>query len=874
MKNLLSWVAEYLSNVPGQVRKVRWLVLLFFVAGTALCVYGISRLQFDFTIERWLEQDDAAYVAYNQFHDQFGSDDGVVIVYKPRDGDVFSVASLRAVKGIRDELVDYRSSTSPGAPDTGGKLQPGETSALDHIVEVNSLINAPVLSVEDDVLRSRWLVGETVPTDAQALQEIRATAHLERDIPLTYFSRDMKYGAIYIKTDFGAIPVDSGEADVNATVDMSMASPAMTLDEGAHRELPQFKPTDMADYVALNAALNRILDQPQYAGHLEYYKVGNTIDSENQIRMGEEMGTLYLAALLIMAFALLMIFRSFAGVVWPLLLIVLSVIWTLGLAGLLGLSASPFVVLTILLILTVGMADVTHLISGYVLFRHSGLEHEPAMRAIYEKAGLACLLTTVTAMAGMLSLLYTNLVPVKNFSLMSAIGVGVVFFMAIYLLPVLLGFWAPSPPAPLAASPSRRNRIATLIARLTPDFLPVLQRWLDRIVPAVAKRPFAFIVPFMVVFAICVVGAFKVKVDYSIYDQYHEESNFFQSIKLMDERMAGSSRMSLYLDLGAENAFQDPAVLHVIDDMQRKLREEYGRYVVTTSSIVDVVKDAYRKQNEGRPEMYAIPATREALSQTLFTFNVADPEERGRLVSEDYRKANVTVTLRSYGSNEYTEVFERMKTDINGSLALIKERYPAAQVSITGLFAMGMKTADYLVVNELQSFGLSLLIISAILLVIFSSFRAGVLSLIPNVIPSFLPLGILGLTGQPLDFYTMMLAPIAVGIAVDDTIHFVTVYRSEVLKSDDIRRALVDTVKECGQGIVFTSLILGFGFGIMAIASTPGLASLGRFGFLAIFSGLVCELFLMPALILAFKLRFNRQERHPEIAALPKDARA
>src|SRR5262245_38495802 len=133
MKTLLSFIAAYLSRVPDQVRKVRWLVLAFFVAGTALCVYGISKLKFDFTIERWLEQDDAAYVAYNEFHDQFGSDDGVVIVYKPRDGDVFSAASLRAVKGIRDELVDYHST-----------LSPGEASAFDHIVEVNSLINAPV----------------------------------------------------------------------------------------------------------------------------------------------------------------------------------------------------------------------------------------------------------------------------------------------------------------------------------------------------------------------------------------------------------------------------------------------------------------------------------------------------------------------------------------------------------------------------------------------------------------------------------------------------------------------------------------------------------------------------------------------------------
>jgi uncharacterized protein len=463
----------------------------------------------------------------------------------------------------------------------------------------------------------------------------------------------------------------------------------------------------------------------------------------------------------------------------------------------------------------------------------------------------------------MLSLLYGNLVPTINFSLMSAIGICVVFLLAIYLLPILLGIWSPAP----EARASRRNFLSGLIERVTQNFTPTLQKWLDKVVPAVRKRPYAYIAPFLAIFVLCVYGAFKVKVDYSIYDQYKPTSNFYQSIQLMDQKMAGSSRMSLYLDLGEDNAFQDPDVLRVLDDMQHKLQRDYSKYVVSTYSVVDVVKDAYQKENEGRDDMYTIPATREALSQTLFTFDIADPDERGRVVSENYRKANVSVNLRSYGSYEYTDVFERMKTDINNSLSLIKKRYPQASVSITGLFSMGMVTAAYLVMNELQSFGASLLVISAILLVVFGSFKAGMISLIPNVIPSFLVLGILGLEGKPLDFYTMMLAPIAVGIAVDDTIHFVTVYRTTFLKCGDVIHAVTETVRECGQGVVFASLILGFGFGIMTVASTPGLANLGLFGALAIFFGLVCELFLTPALIIAFKLTFKDHKTESESRA-------
>ena len=313
------------------------------------------------------------------------------------------------------------------------------------------------------------------------------------------------------------------------------------------------------------------------------------------------------------------------------------------------------------------------------------------------------------------------------------------------------------------------------------------------------------------------------------------------------------------MDLKADNGFQDPMVLQVVDELQRKLETQYSRYVVRTASIVDVVKDANQKQNEGRPEMYIIPADAKTLSQTLFMFNTADPDEREKLVSENYRKANITISLRTYGSNAYVDVFAQMKQDIAAALVLIKKDYPQASISITGLFAMGMTTADYLVVNELQAFGLSVLVISLILFLIFSSVKAGVVSLFPNLIPSFLVLGLLGMFGIPLDFYTMMLAPVVVGISVDDTIHFVARYRSEVQRDGDIVRALQDTVKECGQAVVFTSLILGLGFGVMAVASTPGFANLGKFGFLSIMAGLICELFLTPALIMVFKLRFSAQ---------------
>ncbi len=148
MKSILNTMSHYFGSVPDQVRKRRLLVWLFFISVTVFAAMGIPKTRFDMTIEGWFADDDPAKVALDGFHSEFGSDDAVYIVYKTADGNLFSTKSLEAVKGIREDLLNFRS-----------KLKEGEDSALKHIVRVNTLVNAPVLSAEEDSLISRHLVG-------------------------------------------------------------------------------------------------------------------------------------------------------------------------------------------------------------------------------------------------------------------------------------------------------------------------------------------------------------------------------------------------------------------------------------------------------------------------------------------------------------------------------------------------------------------------------------------------------------------------------------------------------------------------------------------------------------------------------------------
>ncbi|MBM7094100.1 MMPL family transporter, partial [Streptomyces sp. S12] len=182
-----------------------------------------------------------------------------------------------------------------------------------------------------------------------------------------------------------------------------------------------------------------------------------------------------------------------------------------------------------------------------------------------------------------------------------------------------------------------------------------------------------------------------------------------------------------------------------IDELQRTIERKYPKYVVRTLSLVDVTKKSYQTLNEDRPEMYAVPDTREALANTLFLFDNSNPDQRRKMVSDDYSESHITVYLRNGGSYEYTQIFKDIQHDIDLATADIKRVYPDTKASVTGLFTLMMQGADYLSWTSLNEFGTAILTVSVILLLIFGSLKAGLVSVVSNAVPVTLTFGLMGL---------------------------------------------------------------------------------------------------------------------------------
>ena len=841
MKNISDALSKYFATVPDFVRKKRVLVWLLLLGITVIAILGFSKVKFDQTTDGWFEDDDPVKIALDDFKAEFGSDDGLFIVYKPKDGNLFSKQSLEAVLGVSNDIINARA-----------QVKDQKDSPFNHVVNVTSLINASYLEVEDDMLTSKELVGTSVPDSKKELEKIKDDAQINKTFRLVYYSDDLTYGGILIETDFGATPVDFEEVSGDELELDSDADNEIIMDETITDKKVRFKPTDTKDYIALMNAINKILENKKYSESLEFHPIGNAAQSVYDAKNLEQMGMLYLGMLIIMIVILWFIFRSFSGVLWPLLIVIIGTIWTIGFSGWFGLTLTFYVMLTVMMLLAIGMADTIHVLSEYLFFRNEGDDHRKAMKKSYKQVAIACILTSFTTMIGFVALATSQIVHIRIFGYMTTIGILIELLLTLYILPLMIDLWSP------VRKKEKVKKKKTSIGKFIPNFSLILQKRIDGIVPFVEKRPISILVFFLLILGFCVVGASMVKVSFNMMDNYEETSPLRKSYELVDNHMMGTQNMEVFLDLGEENAFQDPKVLHMVDELEQKIKKYYAAYVLRTSSIVDVVKDANKKLNGGKESMYSIPPSRQIVSQTLFMFNNADPAQRRKVVSDDYSKSHITVNLKNSDAASYEKVFQGMQNDIDKTVSELKEKYPKTKLTLTGTLSMMMRASTFVSQSTGGSLIFAVLAISLTLLVVFGSFKVGLLAIIPNIIPSILVYSILGWFDIPLDMNTLLIGPIIIGIAVDDTIHFISHYKTEVVRHGNIRKALVDSIKEAGQAVVFSTLVLGLGFGILSFASGP-VSNTGKLGALAIFAGLFCELLLLPALILIFKPTFGRK---------------
>jgi predicted RND superfamily exporter protein len=906
MENFFNSTSQFFAAVPDRMIRIRWPVLIALIALSAFMLVGaVTRSSINTAANSFLDQNDPAILALNTFRDQFGSDDSVVLVYRAKDGDVFSKQSLAAVQALTKDLENWRELKPSIFADAKGKAL--KSDELQHLRRVQSLSTLRVQAAEGDTLTSSRLVPRELPDDSDALAQIKTTANTKPDFKRAFFSEDGRYAAILVQTDFGSKPSKDfvpAIADDSVALDASFgettdAAGDLTVDHSAEVQSVTYEKVDNFVYANFVKAVKAIY--APYEDRLEFYPVGLPPLMEFVQQVLAQSASLNLAMILINVVLLWALFRSLSAVFWPIITIVLSIVWTVGATAWLGQSLSTMISLTIMLVFVCGMADCIHVISLYINQRREGAMHRRALSNAYAETGLPMLITSFTNMVGTLSLMTSEFYPIRVFAGMSTVGVGLAFLFTMVLLPILLDFWHPeiikkSRPGFMQkfsaffstrwqSLPSNVRRWAwvfgfgLLLAALgwrAGGFIALVacaamlvrayQEPLLNAIPRFVARSYVFIfLGFGFLVGACWYGESQIRVDSNIMELTREGSSIRTAFATADEHLAGTQSMEIMIDTKVTDGVLDTVILGKIDHLQQAFSQQYPKQVSRTYSLANIVKDTNKVLHEDKQDYYRIPDSSQMVSQLLYLFNSVNPADRRSIVSDDYSKTHISVNVYSAGSQQYQAFFTEVNQQLDKEFADTKARYPNLKVTLTGTVPLAMRTQAIIANSQYDSFLMALAVISVIIFLTLGSIQAGLLSLIPNIIPALFTYGLMGLLDIPLDTDTLLLAPVIIGLAVDDTIHFMTHYRLSLMKTRDMAESLKHTIIDVGPSVLFTGMIVGLGFSVQIFSDYLGTAKMGLFGGLAIFVGILCELLLLPALLLFFKPKFGLKEVRSEL---------
>lgn len=836
MRRLLNRLGDIFEALPDRLRARKWWVWSVFIIVLVAYAPGAARFHLDMSDEQFFSQDDPVRMSYDRLREQFGTDEAIYIVYRAKDGDIFSEQSLRAARSIQEELLNYRA-----------KLQPGETSPLDYIREVTSINNVSYLEGTDGALISKPFIGNQIPTSKEESNALRKKALAHPDYPKTFVSHNSKYGAIFISTYLGDTETldNDAQSDFGDVAGLDVAGDVEMVKADTPRKKFAHPPLEV--YQEVTHAVYDILNKPEYSKHLKYYPVGGpVINTEAMDKLVPQINVAMIGVIGIIVLMLGVLFRSLSGVVWPLIIIATTAVMVMATLGWFGLSMNMMVNVVILLVLVVGVADSVHILSGYLFFRNQGHNHQESLRFTFRKSGVAIMLTSITTSLGMLALLAMPIVPLKIFGFASAVGVTLAFIFSVTILPLMLDIWHPV---------SKRQ---TKKLEETGTRHHVVQKFLRRFEHLSHHKPRRTILIFSLITAFFVVGITQVRVETNFLWLFHPDAPIQEAHRLADEQMGGSISLEIMIDAKKEYAMHDPMMLNAMDGLEQWFLQRFPEIVISTRSLTNIVKSSNQSLNSGRKDAYAIPQNPRVLGQTLFLFNNANPTDRRKVVSDDYSQAHITVTTHNLGTRNYLVILEELDQQIEKRFAALRTEYPKMEVTPTGGMTLFVQVLEFISKSQIKGFSLALLAISLVLFLTFSSKRVGLIALFPNLFPLTIVFGLMGYLDIPLDADTLIVAPLMIGIVVDDTIHILAHYRALVSKHGNINEAIIETFREVGQAITFTSFILAAAFLSFALLDHQGIKHFGLLSSAAIMAALAGDLFLLPALLKATNTRFKK----------------
>ena len=585
-------------------------------------------------------------------------------------------------------------------------------------------------------------------------------------------------------------------------------------------------------------AAHKLLDDPKWQSDKWNLICAGTpyTECEETDVMQKEMSRNLISGFIAMIICLILFVRSLRGLIVPLFSTVGGIGVVFGFMSYFGIVADQnMMTIPILLGMALSVGYSIHYINSFKLhFRQTGLRKESVIMSV-EETGWPLFFTALTTIASLISFALVDIGPLKWLGLTSSATVLVIFLYAIILIPVLLSF----------GKDKKKEESATMQKTTKTDL--VFESFGKRVLKhskAVLIVGFAMIVVF-------IPGIFKIRVTLDYIEMLGLKIPYIARLaKLQNTQLGSVYSYKILIEYPDVDEFKKPERMFALEKLENTLgnlsltRKSNGKPRV--KSVLDIVKETNRMLNGDDPAYYSIPDDENLLTQELFLYEITGGSRLYDWLNADYNMAYVNVNLATYNSSQ-------IASNIADAEKAAEELFPGAEVSAIGAVAEFAEMNGKIVRGELKSFAGSFIMIAAMLILVFMSIRTGLIGMIPNVTPVIILAGIMGYFRFRLDMMTMTVMPMILGIAVDDTIHFINHVKYYYEVHGNYKDAILRTYLEIGKTMCMTTVIICAMFLIYAFSPMNTMHRIGMLSIVGLTTALAADYLLTPVLIYVTK---------------------
>lgn len=525
---------------------------------------------------------------------------------------------------------------------------------------------------------------------------------------------------------------------------------------------------------------------------------------------------------------LYLIFRSILGVIIPLVTVGASVIWTVAIMIWQGIPISLITMVMPVILVTVGIASSIHILNKYKEALASGLPKRDALVETFRVITPPVAMAALTTSAGFASLITAFVQPMREFGVLTAIGVFLAMALSLSLVPALL-ILVKEPQVTLDKEKTGKGRLLT-------RFLDTLTGW------AIDHHRKLLVGVFVVTIAFAY-GSTLVTLESNIVNYFSDSSPVRRGTQVIEDVFGGSMQISVVVDTGVEDGMKDPKLVEELIHIQDYLSS--WDTINNATSMADVVRELNQALWDGDPDYYVVPDTREGIAQQLLLFTMQGGSGLDTLVTYDYSQALVTARMKTLDAGAMGHVISEVEE-------YLKERYGSRSdlsVHLTGTPKVMMRLMNRYVQTQVSSLVTSSITVGLIVAIMMKSLAFGLISLVPLLFTVLINFGIMGFASLPLDAVTSIIASLAIGIGVDYAVHYISRYRLELSEGSDVKKSLRRAGSTAGRGIFFNALALILGFLVLAFSHFRAIAVFGYLISVTMIVSSLAALLVIPMVI-------------------------